>query len=241
MAVKRPMWPKNKIRTNHIGPEKEKVKVKARPRTKVGTMVLRARILEKQKMTREKVNPRPSPQQNRLSLPQSLLPMWQTVHGVEIMAKLIGTGMTRVKPGGPPGTRNSLLLVHLIAQHVMASSCNHQPWLQQLLRPRFLTSILDNGCTRSMGSSFAVKRFVRAIQDGPYRGVSCWYEPVETTFTFANGQVGKSTYQLVISFDTTPPCKTTVDVLDQGRVPILFSIEQMRNLNVTIAHQRKFS
>ena len=96
--------------------------------------------------------------------------------------------------------------------------------------------ILDNGCTHSMGSSFAVKRFVCAIQDGPYRGVSCWYEPVETTFTFANGQVGKSTYQLVISFDKTPPCKTTVDVLDQGRVPILFSIEHMRNLNMTIAH-----
>ena len=88
----------------------------------------------------------------------------------------------------------------------------------------------------SKGSSFAVKRFVRAIQDGLYRGVSCWYEPVETTFTFANGQVGKSTYQLVISFDTTPPCRTTFDVLDQGRVPILFSIEQMRNLNMTIAH-----
>ena len=96
--------------------------------------------------------------------------------------------------------------------------------------------ILDNGCTRSMGSSFAVKRFVHAIKVSPYRGVSCWYEPVETTFTFANGQVGKSTYQLVISFDTTPPCRTTVDVLDQGRVPILFSIEQMRNLNMTIAH-----
>ena len=96
--------------------------------------------------------------------------------------------------------------------------------------------ILENGCTRSMGSSFSVKRFVRAIQDGPYHGVSCWYEPVETTFTFANGQVGKSTYQLVISFDTTPPCRTTVDVRYQGRVPILFSIEQMRNLNMTIAH-----
>ena len=96
--------------------------------------------------------------------------------------------------------------------------------------------ILDNGCTRSMGSSFAVKRFVQAIKDSPYRGVSCWYEPVETTFTFANGQLGKSTHQLVISFDTKPPCKTTVDVLDQGRVPILFSIEQMRNLNMTISH-----
>ena len=242
-----PIWPRKKIRTIHIGPEKEKVKVKASPRTKAGTTVLRAGILEKQRMTKEKINPRPSLHHNRLSLPPSLLPTWQTVHGVVIRAKLNGTGMKRVRPTGPGASYQTFFVVD-------ASQCATRDGLK--LQPSAMAStafetrlskvldvnkcpthvILDNGCTRSMGSSFAVKRFVQAIKDSPYRGVSCWYEPVETTFTFANGQLGKSTHQLVISFDTRPPCKTTVDVLDQGRVPILFSIEQMRNLNMTIAH-----
>ena len=38
-AVRRPMWPKNKIRTNPTGPDKEKEEAKASPRIKVGIMV----------------------------------------------------------------------------------------------------------------------------------------------------------------------------------------------------------
>ena len=63
-------------------------------------MVQKARILENQKKTKEKENPRPSPQHNRLSRPQSLLPMRQTVHGVEIMASMIGIGMKTLTHGG---------------------------------------------------------------------------------------------------------------------------------------------
>ena len=78
-AVRRPMWPKSKIRINHTGPGREKEKAKASPRIKVGIMAIKARILENQKMTKEKGNPRPSQQHSRLSLPQSQLPTWRTV------------------------------------------------------------------------------------------------------------------------------------------------------------------
>ena len=55
------------------------------------------------------------------------------------------------------------------------------------------------------------------------------------------GQIGKAEYKLAIQFQTSPPCCTYVDILDQGKAPILFSIEQMRNLNVTIlrAYERR--
>ena len=94
-------------------------------------------------MTKEKENPRPSPQRNLLSLPQSLLPMRQTVQGMEVMATMVGTGMAKVKHGGP---------VHQTFFAVDASNCatrnglTLQPsaMLQQFLKPdflRFLTSI----------------------------------------------------------------------------------------------------
>ena len=92
-----------------------------------------------------------------------------------------------------------------------------------------------------MGSWYAVERFVHAVRESGNPNITCWYEPGDTTFTFANGQIGKAEYKLAIQFQTSPPCCTYVDILDQGKVPILFSIEQMRNLNVTIlrAYERR--
>ena len=87
-----------------------------------------------------------------------------------------------------------------------------------------------------MGSWYAVERFVHAVRESGNPNITCWYEPGDTAFTFANGQIGKAEYKLAIQFQTSRPCCTYVDILDQGKVPILVSIEQMRNLNVTIEH-----
>jgi hypothetical protein len=37
-------------------------------------------------------------------------------------------------------------------------------------------------------------------------------------------------------FDTKPPCKTEIDILEEGTVPILLSIQQMRQLYMTFEH-----
>ena len=87
-----------------------------------------------------------------------------------------------------------------------------------------------------MGSWYAVERFVHAVRESGNPNITCWYEPGDTAFTFANGQIGKAEYKLAIQFQTSRPCCTYVAILDQGKVPILVSIEQMRNLNVTIEH-----
>ena len=87
-----------------------------------------------------------------------------------------------------------------------------------------------------MGSWYAVERFVHAVRESGNPNITCWYEPGDTAFTFANGQIGKAEYKLAIQFQTSRPCCTYVDILDQGKVPLLVSIEQMRNLNVTIEH-----
>ena len=96
-------------------------------------------------------------------------------------------------------------------------------------------AILDNGCTRSMGSWHAIQRFTQAIK--PMKDIiSYQYIPAETKFTFANGETARVNWTLHLRYHTTPPCSTNIDVLEQGTVPILLSISQMRNLYMTIEH-----
>ena len=53
-------------------------------------------------------------------------------------------------------------------------------------------AILDNGCTRSMGSWHAIQRFTQAIE--PMKDIiSYQYIPAETKFTFANGETARVT------------------------------------------------
>ena len=78
-------------------------------------------------------------------------------------------------------------------------------------------AILDNGCTRSLGSWHAIQRFTQAIE--PMKDIISYeYIPAETKFTFANGETAR------------------VNWTEQGTVPILLSISQMRNLYITIKH-----
>ena len=101
--------------------------------------------------------------------------------------------------------------------------------------------ILDSGCTRAMGSRFAIDRLVRACQNHPYSHmIKFTKEASHNKFSFANGESSHVKEKLVIHLKSpkhpTGWISTSVDILDKGRVPILFSVEQMRNLRVNIEH-----
>ena len=57
--------------------------------------------------------------------------------------------------------------------------------ISQVLEPaKYPTHvILDNGCTKSMGSWYAVERFVHAVRESGNPNITCWYETGDTTFT----------------------------------------------------------
>ena len=88
---------------------------------------------------------------------------------------------------------------------------------------------LDSGCTRSMGSRVRVTAFVKACRLNGFKA-HFQFVPCCTHFSFANSQASKCFERLVIHFPTDPPCKTEVDILEEGSVPILISLQQMRNL-----------
>ena len=66
------------------------------------------------------------------------------------------------------------------------------------------------------------------------------FEPSSSRFSFANGEQSNVREKLVIYFqnDQSPTgwITTAIDILDQGDVPILFSVEQLRNLRMSIEH-----
>ena len=53
---------------------------------------------------------------------------------------------------------------------------------------------------------------------------------------FCKRKTAKVNWTLHLRYHTTPPCSTNIDVLEQGTVPILLSVSQMRNLYMTIEH-----
>ena len=101
--------------------------------------------------------------------------------------------------------------------------------------------ILDSGCTRAMGSRFAIDRLVKACQNHPFSHmIKFTKEDSHNRFSFANGESSNVKEKLVIHLKNpkhpTGWITTSVDILDKGRVPILFSVEQMRNLRMNIEH-----
>ena len=83
--------------------------------------------------------------------------------------------------------------------------------------------ILDSGCTRCLGSRPRVMAFVEACRA---RGSNMKFQfvPCQTKFSFANSRTARVYERLVIHFDTQPPCKTEIDILEEGTAPILLSI-----------------
>ena len=96
--------------------------------------------------------------------------------------------------------------------------------------------ILDSGCTRAMGSRYAIEKLQRYVEANCPGRITFTYAPSGANLSFANSQSARITEKVTLWFDTQPPANTTIEVLDKGRVPILFSIQQMRNLRMTLEH-----
>ena len=96
--------------------------------------------------------------------------------------------------------------------------------------------ILDSGCTRAMGSRYAIERLQRYVEYHCPGKITFTYSPSGTKFSLANSQSARITEKVTLWFDTTPPANTTIEVSDEGKVPILFSIQQMRNLRMSLDH-----
>ena len=92
--------------------------------------------------------------------------------------------------------------------------------------------ILDLGCTRAMSSRRAVEVFCRYVDSHPNSGL--WYEiqPTSSRFFFANSQQFKCTEKLVIfMYDHGWNTQVTeFDIVEEGDVPLLMSLPQLRNL-----------
>ena len=76
-------------------------------------------------------------------------------------------------------------------------------------------AILDLGCTRAMGSRNAINAFCDYVDK---HDCGLWYkiEPTSSRFFFANSQQTR--------------CTEKFDIVDEGNVPLLMSLPQMRNL-----------
>ena len=58
--------------------------------------------------------------------------------------------------------------------------------------------------------------------------------PSSSKFSFAKSETTTVHQALKIWFPTKPPMSTLVDIVEQGRVPILFSFQQMKNLRTQL-------
>jgi hypothetical protein len=79
-----------------------------------------------------------------------------------------------------------------------------------------------------MGSRAAVTLFANAARAA---GLSLEFLPSTSHFSFANSQTSRCWEKLRIWFKTEPPCCTDFEILEEGNVPLLLSLVQMRNLH----------
>ena len=105
-----------------------------------------------------------------------------------------------------------------------------EAFISQPLTPTSM--VLDLGCTRAMASRVAAQDLMKFCDDNPNCGI--WYTIAETTsqFTFANSESTKCQQKLIICmYDREYAVQSTeFDIVEQGHVPILMSLPQMRNL-----------
>ena len=204
---------------------------------------------------------RSSPPSSRLRHPQSLpMPVGQTKiginhghrtkHGWYSSHETSSTGQALMafhdayEHHEKEAIHGKLIQSDTVSEHNLSVATNHSLLATKLMAPVInlqhnpTYAILDNGCTRSMGSWHAIQRFTQAIE--PMKDIiSYQYIPAETKFTFANRETARVNWTLHLGYHTTPLCSTNIDVLEQGTVPILLSTSQMRNLYMTIEHTDK--
>ena len=92
--------------------------------------------------------------------------------------------------------------------------------------------VLDLACTRAMASRVTAQDLMKFCDQNSDCGI--WYYMAETTsqFTFANSESTKCNQKLVVCVHDREYVvqSTEFDIVEQGHVPILMSLPQMRNL-----------
>ena len=96
-------------------------------------------------------------------------------------------------------------------QHTVLSALTERVNLDR--NPTYV--ILDSGCTRAMGSRYAVNRLIKAVEHYAPGKIEFTFSPSNTNFSFADSETAGSTPRQSLKRDTT------MGVLDQGHVPDL--------------------
>ena len=104
-------------------------------------------------------------------------------------------------------------------------------WNHIDMRNNPLYVILDIGCTKAMGSRHAVNAFCSACAD---THITYEFLPTKSYFSFANSNQTVVWEKCRLWFSTDPPVYTDIDICEEGTVPILMSLPQLRNLYFTI-------
>ena len=89
--------------------------------------------------------------------------------------------------------------------------------------------ILDTGCTKPMRSRHAYLFMRRDLSEDRVELL-----PDSTTFNFANGQRALAREKCRIWFSYEPPLFTDFSIIDEGKVPFLMPLPQMKNLGVSL-------
>ena len=112
----------------------------------------------------------------------------------------------------------------------MATPESEMSYLTHALTPTSM--VLDLGCTRAMTSWRAAKDLMEFCDQNPDCGL--WYRLDQTTsqFTFANSESASCKQKIVVCmYDVDYAVQSTeFDIVEQGEVPTLMSLPQMRNL-----------
>lgn len=95
--------------------------------------------------------------------------------------------------------------------------------------------ILDLGCTKGMGSRAACAKFAK---EAKRRGVQFECVDSQATFTFANRDTSVAKQKLRVWFNALLPVHTDFEIIEEGNVPILFSLFQMCNLGMQLHMSR---
>ena len=89
--------------------------------------------------------------------------------------------------------------------------------------------ILDTGRTKAMCSRHAYLLMRQGLSEDRVELL-----PDSSTFNFANGQKALAREKCRIWFSYEPPLFTDFSIIDEGKVPFLMSLPQMKNLGVSL-------
>ena len=89
--------------------------------------------------------------------------------------------------------------------------------------------ILDTGCAKAMCSRHAYLLMRQGLSEDRVELL-----PDSSTFNFANGQKALAREKCRIWFSYEPPLFTDFSIIDEGKVPFLMSLPQMKNLGVSL-------